>query len=59
MESEWPLLYVFMIIDGVFRTLPEQVEEYQRLLKARIYMDENGGELDIETIGPFFAIRPH
>ncbi|CAG9098416.1 hypothetical protein JYU34_002377 [Plutella xylostella] len=41
-ESEWPLFYVMMIIDGVFRTLPEQVEEYQRLLKARIYMDENG-----------------
>lgn len=42
-ESEWPLFYVMMIIDGVFRTLPDQVEEYQRLLKARIYMDEFGG----------------
>ncbi|GBP87004.1 Probable phosphorylase b kinase regulatory subunit beta [Eumeta japonica] len=41
-ECEWPLFYVMMIIDGVFRTLPEQVEEYQRLLKARIYMDEFG-----------------
>ncbi|XP_053605602.1 probable phosphorylase b kinase regulatory subunit beta isoform X3 [Plodia interpunctella] len=41
-ESEWPLFYVMMIIDGVFRTLPEQVEEYQKLLKARIYMDEFG-----------------
>ncbi|XP_073941999.1 probable phosphorylase b kinase regulatory subunit beta [Choristoneura fumiferana] len=41
-ESEWPLFYVMMIIDGVFRTLPDQVEEYQRLLKARIYMDEFG-----------------
>ncbi|XP_060808968.1 probable phosphorylase b kinase regulatory subunit beta isoform X3 [Amyelois transitella] len=41
-ESEWPLFYVFMIIDGVFRTLPEQVEEYQKLLKNRIYMDEFG-----------------
>ncbi|CAH4014674.1 unnamed protein product [Pieris brassicae] len=42
MESEWPLFYVMMIIDGVFRTLPEQVEEYQKLLKSRIYMDEFG-----------------
>lgn len=42
-ESEWPLFYVMMIIDGVFRTLPDQVEEYQKLLKARIYMDECGG----------------
>ncbi|KAF9409433.1 hypothetical protein HW555_011208 [Spodoptera exigua] len=41
-ESEWPLFYVMMIIDGVFRTLPDQVEEYQKLLKARIYMDEFG-----------------
>ncbi|XP_026327867.1 probable phosphorylase b kinase regulatory subunit beta isoform X4 [Hyposmocoma kahamanoa] len=41
-ESEWPLFYVMMIIDGVFKTLPDQVEEYQRLLKARIYMDEFG-----------------
>ncbi|XP_031763872.2 probable phosphorylase b kinase regulatory subunit beta isoform X2 [Galleria mellonella] len=41
-ESEWPLFYVIMIIDGVFRTLPDQVEEYQKLLKARIYMDEYG-----------------
>ncbi|PZC81128.1 hypothetical protein B5X24_HaOG213229 [Helicoverpa armigera] len=41
-ESEWPLFYVMMIIDGVFRTLPDQVEEYQKLLKARIYMDEYG-----------------
>lgn len=43
-ESEWPLFYVMMIIDGVFRTLPDQVEEYQKLLKARIYMDEYGGK---------------
>ncbi|XP_041971437.1 probable phosphorylase b kinase regulatory subunit beta isoform X2 [Aricia agestis] len=42
LESEWPLFYVMMIIDGVFRTLPDQVEEYQKLLKSRIYMDENG-----------------
>ncbi|XP_061382467.1 probable phosphorylase b kinase regulatory subunit beta isoform X1 [Danaus plexippus] len=42
MESEWPLFYIMMIIDGVFRTLPDQVEEYQKLLKSRIYMDEHG-----------------
>ncbi|XP_059060592.1 probable phosphorylase b kinase regulatory subunit beta isoform X4 [Achroia grisella] len=41
-ESEWPIFYVFMIIDGVFRTLPDQVEEYQRMLKARICMDKYG-----------------
>ncbi|KAH0952753.1 hypothetical protein HN011_010888 [Eciton burchellii] len=41
-ESEWPLFYIFMIIDGVFKSLPEQVEEYQNLLKARVYKDLNG-----------------
>lgn len=50
-ESEWPLFYVLMIIDGVFRTLPDQVEEYQKLLKARIYMDEHGGNYLPFTIG--------
>lgn len=59
-ESEWPLFYVMMIIDGVFRTLPDQVEEYQKLLKARIYMDEYGGKY--RTIGCiiliiFFCLR--
>lgn len=44
-ECEWPLFYIFMIIDGVFKTLPEQVEEYQKLLKERIYKDMNGGIL--------------
>ncbi|XP_001601216.1 probable phosphorylase b kinase regulatory subunit beta isoform X2 [Nasonia vitripennis] len=41
-ECEWPLFYIFMIIDGVFNTLPEQVEEYQNLLKARLSKDSHG-----------------
>ncbi|XP_012280936.1 probable phosphorylase b kinase regulatory subunit beta isoform X3 [Orussus abietinus] len=41
-ECEWPLFYIFMIIDGVFKTLPEQVEEYQNLLKVRLHKDHNG-----------------
>ncbi|KAK0088116.1 hypothetical protein PV325_013112 [Microctonus aethiopoides] len=41
-ECEWPLFYIFMIIDGVFKSLPEQVEEYQNLLKARIHKDASG-----------------
>ena len=32
-----------MIIDGVFNSLPEQVEEYQTLLKARLSKDFHGG----------------
>nr|CAD7197061.1 unnamed protein product [Timema douglasi] len=41
-ECEWPLFYMFMIIDGVFKAIPEQVDEYQNLLKARIKRDVNG-----------------
>lgn len=35
-ECEWPLFYIFMIIDGVFKSLPDQVKEYQELLKSRM-----------------------
>nr|CAD7438755.1 unnamed protein product [Timema bartmani] len=52
-ECEWPLFYMFMIIDGVFKSIPEQVDEYQNLLKARIKRDINGGSfiiLSLDTI---------
>lgn len=42
-ECEWPLFYIFMIIDGVFKTLPDQIQEYQDLLKERIMIDHHGG----------------
>lgn len=35
-ECEWPLFYIFMIIDGVFKSLSEQVKEYQELLKSKM-----------------------
>ncbi|XP_021927743.1 probable phosphorylase b kinase regulatory subunit beta isoform X5 [Zootermopsis nevadensis] len=41
-ECEWPLFYIFMIIDGVFKSQPEQIEEYQNLLKSKIKRDMNG-----------------
>ncbi|XP_044751763.1 probable phosphorylase b kinase regulatory subunit beta isoform X2 [Coccinella septempunctata] len=41
-ECEWPLFYIFMIIDGVFKALPDQIIEYQELLKSRIHLDSNG-----------------
>lgn len=42
-ENEWPLFYMFMIIDGVFKNLPEQITEYQDLLKNHIELDKHGG----------------
>ncbi|XP_018326902.1 probable phosphorylase b kinase regulatory subunit beta isoform X2 [Agrilus planipennis] len=41
-ECEWPLFYMLMIIDGVFKSSPEQIEEYQDLLKARMFRDSFG-----------------
>lgn len=41
-ECEWPLFYIFMIIDGVFKGLPAQVEEYKNLLANVICKDLNG-----------------
>nr|XP_023013016.1 probable phosphorylase b kinase regulatory subunit beta isoform X1 [Leptinotarsa decemlineata] len=41
-ECEWPLFYIFMIIDGVFKALPDQIQEYQDLLKERIMVDHHG-----------------
>lgn len=41
-ECEWPLFYIFMIIDGCFKTLPDQIQEYQNLLKERIMLDHHG-----------------
>jgi hypothetical protein len=28
-ENEWPVFYIFMIIDGCFKENEEQVNEYQ------------------------------
>ncbi|XP_067624234.1 probable phosphorylase b kinase regulatory subunit beta isoform X4 [Eurosta solidaginis] len=41
-ECEWPLFYIQMIIDGVFKSNPEQVEEYQNELRHCLYTDANG-----------------
>ena len=35
-----------MIIDGVFKSQPEQIEEYQTLLKSKIKRDMNGGTVN-------------
>jgi phosphorylase kinase alpha/beta subunit len=42
-ESEWPIFYSFLIIDGVFKGLGDQVEKYQTFLKRRLIYTEKGG----------------
>ncbi|XP_042196171.1 phosphorylase b kinase regulatory subunit beta isoform X3 [Callorhinchus milii] len=41
-ECEFPLFYIYMIIDGVFREKPHQVETYQNLLKPLILQTYEG-----------------
>ncbi|XP_037068061.1 probable phosphorylase b kinase regulatory subunit beta isoform X2 [Pollicipes pollicipes] len=38
-ESEWPLFYMYMIIEGVFRSDMKQVDEYKQLLRPLIHYD--------------------
>ncbi|KAJ8947470.1 hypothetical protein NQ318_009773 [Aromia moschata] len=52
-ECEWPLFYIFMIIDGVFKTLPDQIQDYQDLLKERMMVDHNG-----DPVIPMFYYVP-
>lgn len=44
-EAEWPIFFTFMIIDGVFKSNTEQIEEYQAELRNHLYADANGGNL--------------
>uniref|UniRef100_A0A1L8E1K2 Phosphorylase b kinase regulatory subunit n=1 Tax=Nyssomyia neivai TaxID=330878 RepID=A0A1L8E1K2_9DIPT len=41
-ECEWPLFYIYMIIDGVFKNNPAQIEEFQNELRTCLYKDLNG-----------------
>ncbi|XP_078462665.1 phosphorylase b kinase regulatory subunit beta isoform X2 [Lampetra fluviatilis] len=41
-ECEFPLFFIYMIIDGVYRGRPEQVSEYQDLLKPLLFQTSAG-----------------
>ncbi|KAF4110927.1 phosphorylase b kinase regulatory subunit beta isoform X1 [Onychostoma macrolepis] len=41
-ECEFPLFFIYMMIDGVFRGNPAQVKEYQELLEALIFQSFEG-----------------
>ncbi|XP_026071435.1 phosphorylase b kinase regulatory subunit beta isoform X2 [Carassius auratus] len=41
-ECEFPLFFIYMMIDGVFRGNPAQVKEYQELLEAVIFQSSEG-----------------
>ncbi|XP_067854028.1 phosphorylase b kinase regulatory subunit beta isoform X2 [Heptranchias perlo] len=41
-ECEFPLFYIYLIIDGVFRGKPDQVEEYMRSLEPLLHQSYEG-----------------
>ncbi|XP_030620488.1 phosphorylase b kinase regulatory subunit beta isoform X1 [Chanos chanos] len=41
-ECEFPIFFIYMMIDGVFRGNPAQVKEYQNLLEAVIFQSFDG-----------------
>ncbi|CAL4083790.1 unnamed protein product, partial [Meganyctiphanes norvegica] len=41
-ECEWPMMYLYMIIDGIFKGVDEQVEEYKNMLKPLLKLDRYG-----------------
>merc|ERR1719209_7928 len=43
-ENEWPMFFIFMIIDGMFKNLPQQVEEYQQLLEKTMTEKPSNGD---------------
>ena len=43
-ENEWPIFYINMIIDGVFKDIPDQVKTYQALLEQRLVYDFKTGD---------------
>lgn len=41
-ECEWPIFYLYMIVDGVFKGLTDQIELYCKLATQRILRDSQG-----------------
>ncbi|MCL4124235.1 UNVERIFIED_CONTAM: hypothetical protein GTU68_045867, partial [Idotea baltica] len=55
-ECEWPLFYINMILEAIFKGNDEQVEEYHKLLKPHLKTDKYG-----DPVVPkyFFIHRAH
>ncbi|XP_029835256.2 probable phosphorylase b kinase regulatory subunit beta isoform X1 [Ixodes scapularis] len=45
-ESEWPMFFILMILDGIFKGHDEQVQKYKQLLAPRLKRDKYGGNTD-------------
>ncbi|XP_055949227.1 probable phosphorylase b kinase regulatory subunit beta isoform X2 [Argiope bruennichi] len=41
-ECEWPLFFIYMILDGIFKGNDEQIKKYRHLLHPRLKVDRYG-----------------
>ncbi|GIY61544.1 hypothetical protein CDAR_3123 [Caerostris darwini] len=41
-ECEWPLFFIYMILDGIFKGNDEQIKKYRHLLHPRLKVDRHG-----------------
>lgn len=41
-ECEWPLFFLYMILDGIFKGNDEQIKKYRHLLHPRLKVDRYG-----------------
>lgn len=46
-ECQWPLFFLYMIVEGMFKGNEEQVEEYKKKLKPLMKRDRWGGRFTI------------
>lgn len=42
LECEWPIFYLFLILDGIFKGNEDQVKKYHTLLEAKLKHDRYG-----------------
>lgn len=55
-ECEWPLFFLYMIIEGMFKGSDEQVELYKNKLKPLVKRDKWGGEYWCLTMSYFLGV---
>ncbi|XP_076338400.1 putative phosphorylase b kinase regulatory subunit beta isoform X3 [Tachypleus tridentatus] len=53
-ECEWPIFFIFMILDGVFKGNEEQVKKYQHMLHPRLKRDKYGDAI----VPKYFYVPP-
>ncbi|XP_056156115.1 phosphorylase b kinase regulatory subunit alpha, skeletal muscle isoform [Lampris incognitus] len=53
-ECEWPLFWTYLILDGIFSSSPEQVQEYQEALEGILIKQKDG----IRLLPELYSVPP-